>query len=681
MANEQNGGFKLPGLSVGQLINLCVGIIGIQFAWSMQIALSSRVLEPLGADPFIFGLIWCAGPVTGLMVQPIVGALSDRTWTKIGRRRPFLLVGAFLGGVALLFFPFAPTLLIAALMIWIIDACVNISQGPYRALVPDITPPEQHAVANSYLNFAFGAGSVIALGVAPLLNAFNIEMTVTQQYIMAALALILFICYTSLTIKEYAKSAEFQEKKKKESILDSYKKFLKCSKEIHKICGVQFLTWMGIMCMFIYLTQYTVHYVYKLPDMSTPAYKTIKEDYNSLEKLLDNIKVNSKTITSANLKLNEILANIDNTEVDTAAIDQITQKSISSLNELDQISLTETVKHDLERYKLLNDSIDEILLGIASDKKEFEKTYSRDLKAIIKNSETVQEKIKNANKLCKIVRTNYKELLKYKELLEYKMMLIQYNVLTNPKAFKNVEYLEKNKTLTKEIDKLETVNASILKVYNKNKLSNSKKDIESKEKYNIDTIKTLPGTIVKFYQQNNMSKMHITELDATNTTQWALVAFNLIPLFLSIPLGYMCNKLGKKPIYSVSLGFIAIAFAFAPFIHTSSGVIIMMACAGVAWATILSIPFAFLCDYMPEGEEGSIMGIFNMFIAGPQLISATIVGWVIRSSPIVNDLGQTHNWSIAFLVASVSVFFAIVALQFVNETKKGLTTTSAAGGH
>ena len=134
---------------------------------------------------FLYGLIWLAGPFTGMVVQPLVGALSDKTISPIGRRRPYLLSGALLAAVALWIFPNSETvaefihnytginlpsltaLFIAAIMIWVIDACVNIAQGPYRALVPDVVPEEQYSLANSYISLAIGLGSVVA--AVPLL--------------------------------------------------------------------------------------------------------------------------------------------------------------------------------------------------------------------------------------------------------------------------------------------------------------------------------------------------------------------------------------------------------------------------------------------------------------------------------------------------------------------------------
>ena len=179
---------NLKKFTTAQFLNFCLGFFGLQFAWQMRIILSGPVTEGLGADPLIYGLIWLAGPFTGMVVQPLIGTLSDKTVSPLGRRRPYLLGGALLASIALWIFPNSGNivqniqnmtgislpavagLLLAAIMIWVIDACVNIAQGPYRALVPDIVPQEQHSLANSYISLAIGLGSVIAAGTAPFLK-------------------------------------------------------------------------------------------------------------------------------------------------------------------------------------------------------------------------------------------------------------------------------------------------------------------------------------------------------------------------------------------------------------------------------------------------------------------------------------------------------------------------------
>ena len=162
-------------------------------------------------------------------------------------------------------------------MIWIIDACVNVAQGPYRALIPDVVPQEQHSLANSYISLAIGLGSVVAAGTAPFLKwAFDYQMSIPAQFIMAALAFTLGMIWTCLTIKEHkVKSEQLKEtaaaEVKEDTFIDSLKNFFAMSPEVSKICTMQFFTWIGTMCMMIFFTQYSVHTVFGVPDLSAAS--------------------------------------------------------------------------------------------------------------------------------------------------------------------------------------------------------------------------------------------------------------------------------------------------------------------------------------------------------------------------------------------------------------------------
>ncbi len=284
MSGEEN----LKKLSYAQLLNFCIGFFGLQFAWQMRIILSGPLTESLGASPLLYGLIWLAGPVTGIVVQPIIGALSDNTFTRFGRRIPYLFFGALFGAIGLILLPksqFISTLFgenhpvwlalfISAIFIWIIDACVNAAQGPYRALIPDNIQKNQHAIANSFLSFAIGLGSVVAAGAAPLLKSvFNYQMSVDQQFSMAGIAFILGMLWTCITFKENIPTKEQLAEKKLEAkktaskpFIENVKDFLSSSGEVGKICTIQFFTWIGLMSLLIFFTQYVVHILYQVPN-------------------------------------------------------------------------------------------------------------------------------------------------------------------------------------------------------------------------------------------------------------------------------------------------------------------------------------------------------------------------------------------------------------------------------
>ena len=132
-----------PRLSIGQLFNMSFGFLGIQFGWGLQLANMSAIYERLGATPDRVPGLWLAAPMTGLLVQPVIGALSDRTWGPLGRRRPYFLTGAILSSIALFVMPTSGALWMAAGLLWVLDASINVSMEPFRAFVGDQLPTQQ----------------------------------------------------------------------------------------------------------------------------------------------------------------------------------------------------------------------------------------------------------------------------------------------------------------------------------------------------------------------------------------------------------------------------------------------------------------------------------------------------------------------------------------------------------
>ncbi len=165
-----------PPLSFWQIWNMCFGFLGIQFGFALQNANVSRIFQTLGADMDQLPILWIAAPVTGLVVQPIIGYLSDRTWTGMGRRRPYFLIGAILASAALFFMPNSPTLWIAAGMLWVMDASINVSMEPFRAFVGDMLPERQRTAGFSMQTFFIGIGAVVASALPWILtNLFEVS--------------------------------------------------------------------------------------------------------------------------------------------------------------------------------------------------------------------------------------------------------------------------------------------------------------------------------------------------------------------------------------------------------------------------------------------------------------------------------------------------------------------------
>ena len=446
-----------------QFLNFALGFFGLQFAWQMRIILSWPVTENLGASPFLYGLIWLAGPFTGMVVQPLVGALSDKTVSRFGRRRPYLLGGALIASLALWVFPNSQNvaiqlesavgfdlpiwtaLLIAAIMIWVIDACINVAQGPYRALIPDVVPQEQHAMANSYISLAIGLGSVVAAGAAPFLKYFfNFQMSVPAQFIMAALTFSLGMLWTCITIKEHQTHKEIVKDAaeadiKEDNFLDSLKNFFLMSPEVSKICIMQFFTWMSTMCMLIFFTQYSIHTLFGVPDLTTAS---------------------------------------------------------------------ETARHAFE---------DAVVNG-------------------------------------------------------------------------------------------------------------------------------------------------------TNFSSICFAIFNLVCFLVAIPIGALAQKFGNKRVHIIALLSMVLAYLGMAMTANTVYVAFLMGFAGIGWASICALPFAMLSKYIKKGTEGSVMGIFNIFIAGPQVFVCTLVAWFI--SKCVFDAGEglvNYHWEYAFLIGAVCLLLAAFVTRTVKE--------------
>ena len=164
-SRSENGPAPLtpkPRLSFWEIWNMSFGFLGIQFGFALQNANVSRIFETLGAAVEDIPILWIAAPVTGLLVQPVVGYFSDRTWNRLGRRRPYFLIGAILASLALIAMPNSPTLWVAAGMLWIMDASINISMEPFRAFVGDNLPSEQRTTGFAMQSFFIGTGAVVA---------------------------------------------------------------------------------------------------------------------------------------------------------------------------------------------------------------------------------------------------------------------------------------------------------------------------------------------------------------------------------------------------------------------------------------------------------------------------------------------------------------------------------------
>jgi maltose/moltooligosaccharide transporter len=211
---------KKPKLSFWQIWNMNFGFFGIQFSFGLQQSNMSAIYKYLGANEADIPMLWLAGPVTGLIVQPIIGALSDGTWSpKFGRRKPFFLIGAVLASIALLIMPYSTTIWMAASLLWILDAGNNIAMEPYRAFVSDKLNKKQHSLGFLMQSFFTGLGTTLANFTPAILislgfflasdrMANGIPVSTYWAFFIGSFASIATILYSVLTTKEFPPTQE-----------------------------------------------------------------------------------------------------------------------------------------------------------------------------------------------------------------------------------------------------------------------------------------------------------------------------------------------------------------------------------------------------------------------------------------------------------------------------------------
>src|SRR5215467_6879730 len=159
-----------PRLSFWQIWNMSFGFLGIQFGWGLQLANMSPIYKYLHAEESSLPYLWLAGPITGLLIQPIIGSMSDRTWNRLGRRRPYFLTGAIIASLALIVMPNSSTVWMAAGLLWILDASINITMEPFRAFVGDLLPREQRKSGFAMQSLLIGLGAVLSSALPYILT-------------------------------------------------------------------------------------------------------------------------------------------------------------------------------------------------------------------------------------------------------------------------------------------------------------------------------------------------------------------------------------------------------------------------------------------------------------------------------------------------------------------------------
>lgn len=284
-----------PTLSFWQIWNMSFGFLGIQFGFALQGGYMSRIFQTLGASAEEIPGLWIAAPLTGLIVQPIIGFLSDRTWSvRFGRRKPYFLIGAILSSLALFFVPYSPTLWVAAGFLWILDASINISMEPFRALVADKLPESQRSYGFVLQTLIIGIGTWVAsnlpwmvtkLGFHDDANSKGIPINVKVAFAIGAAVFLLSILYTIFTTKEYPPTDEdrFESEKNNSNFFrDFWSSVSTMSPTMLKLGLIQFFSWFSFFTMWSMATPALTSFVYRAPAPTEAMYKIDQANYDMM---------------------------------------------------------------------------------------------------------------------------------------------------------------------------------------------------------------------------------------------------------------------------------------------------------------------------------------------------------------------------------------------------------------
>ncbi|RAW01218.1 MFS transporter [Pseudochryseolinea flava] len=273
--------FNRPRLSVLQIINMSVGFFGIQFGFALQNGFASKILTTFGANVEHLSLFWLAAPLTGMIIQPIIGHYSDITWTRLGRRRPFFLTGAIIASTALIFMPNAdilvhvlPPLYVGAGILMIMDASFNVAMEPFRALVADLLPSDQRTLGFAIQTCLIGLGAVIGSTLPYILTKVfgvtNVAATagvvapnIVTAFYIGSFIFIAAIVWTVITTKEYP-GEHTTDQLAKEGIGQIFRDFVAMPKTMKQLGVVQFFSWFALFSMWVFTNSAVAGHIYKI---------------------------------------------------------------------------------------------------------------------------------------------------------------------------------------------------------------------------------------------------------------------------------------------------------------------------------------------------------------------------------------------------------------------------------
>jgi maltose/moltooligosaccharide transporter len=571
-----------PNLSFWQIWNMSFGFMGIQFGFALQNANVSRIFETLGAKVENIPILWIAAPVTGLIIQPIIGHMSDNTWNRLGRRRPYFLIGAILASLALIFMPHSPVLWVAAGMLWIMDASINVSMEPFRAFVGDMLPSGQRTTGFAMQSFFIGTGAVVAsalpymltnwFGVSNISEGGKIPPHIILSFLIGAIIFFLAVLWTILKTKEYSPQelAEFssdanEDLKTNEALREEFlphSRFFRSS-FFWTLGGlvISVLVYMFKMQAEVYILGVGL-IVFGIIQFITGLFTLRKKTDNALVIIINDLFKMPKTM------------------VQLAFVQFFSWFALFAMWIYTTAGVTST-KYDMSLDKELFSSL--------------------------------------------------------------KQTIDRVTVLPEAKSWTNIQDIRSDMSVfEKKFDagKNVVITMRVVQFFN---------DGSKKESLQLD--QKTSDRLLYIEKEYNKGADWVGILMAVYNGFAAVMAFLLIAL---------ARITSRKTVHSISLIIGGLSLISFFLIKNPKLLIVSELGIGLAWASILAMPYAILTGSLPSNKMGTYMGIFNFFIVIPQIMAASILGFFVKT--------LFGGESILALVAGgVSMFIAAALVMFVKD--------------
>jgi maltose/moltooligosaccharide transporter len=583
-----------PRLSFWQIWNMSFGFLGIQFGFALQNANVSRIFETLGANIDAIPILWIAAPVTGLIVQPIIGHMSDNTWGRLGRRRPFFLIGAILASIALIIMPNSPFLWVAAGMLWILDASINVSMEPFRAFVGDMLPAEQRTKGFAMQSFFIGTGAVVAsalpyiltewVGVANTAPEGQIPPSVKWSFYLGALVFFVAVLWTVIKTKEYTpdelKAFEEAEKAHAKQVTGSEKGIKHIDHPAKFFLNHSYL-WMLIGAAL------TLSVLYFNLDQKLYVLTGGVFVFGIVQLVAGMLKSAGKNEGGLVVVLNDLF-NMPKTMGQLAVVQFFSWFALFAM----WIYSTAGVTSHIYDMKI--------------SESEFNQLKTEQIRLI---NETEALDIQEA----------------WLKNLDEEIIKIGNN-------------FEKGKT---EV----AVPVRLLNLFLKEGESDaSVKEAVYDNQYNID--------IFLFDRFKSILKEYNT---GANWVGICFAMYNGFAALVAFFLPVLARWTNRRFTHALALILGAIGFISVYFVPSPEWLLVSMLGVGIAWASILSMPYAILTGSLPSNKMGTYMGIFNFFIVIPQIVAASLLGFFVVNVAGGQPIYALVIGGVAFVIAAVSI--------------------------